>query len=372
MRKEKMIMAWALLLACPLVANAMPSAVYAVKAYKVQATKTAYVYTAKGKKTKTSYKKGKVLTAYRIKKIKGKSYYDLGKGRYILVSYAKKYSPKKAKKPSTSRGKTVTQKMKLTRVIYLYKPTGTSKVSQNAYVKRTATINPKTGKIAYSAWKSSSWKAYTVPKIAGYTAITKTVPSEKVYSWTKNKVVTVQYAKDVSQAPNIKLDSTINQSKGKVEWTEATRRKLEQRDFTLLNSLRKAVGLAPFKLATSRAKETDARASERLDNYIKTDQLNHGGLENGQYENLKAYRDPNIKTESMLPTTAGLIDLAYSETKKNWIHEKTIYQKSGYSWHEYGHYGQIIFPYFTKVSIGSAFAYKNGNMYFLVAERFYY
>lgn len=68
---------------------AVPAQVQAKASYQVQITKNASVYTSKGKKTKTVYKKNKVLTAFKTRKIKGKYYYDLGK--YVRTSYAKKY-----------------------------------------------------------------------------------------------------------------------------------------------------------------------------------------------------------------------------------------------------------------------------------------
>ena len=68
------------------------ASVQAATKYQVRLSKKAYVYTSKGKKTKNSYKKNAKLTVYGTKTIKGKKYYNLGKGRYIRTSNAKKVS----------------------------------------------------------------------------------------------------------------------------------------------------------------------------------------------------------------------------------------------------------------------------------------
>lgn len=68
------------------------ASVQAATKYQVRLSKKAYVYTSKGKKTKKSYKKNAKLTVYGTKTIKGKKYYNLGKGRYIRTSNAKKIS----------------------------------------------------------------------------------------------------------------------------------------------------------------------------------------------------------------------------------------------------------------------------------------
>ncbi|WEV50970.1 SLAP domain-containing protein [Lactobacillus sp. ESL0731] len=57
----------------------------AVKAKSVVIKKTSAVYNKKGKKTGSTIKKGKLVKVYGTKTIKGKKYYKLGKGRYILV-----------------------------------------------------------------------------------------------------------------------------------------------------------------------------------------------------------------------------------------------------------------------------------------------
>ena len=175
----------------------VPTQVQAKASYKVQITKNAYVYTSKGKKTKTVYKKKKVLTAYKVRKIKGKYYYALGKGKYVRTSYAKKYYYR-----------TTTKSKKLVRTIKLYQPTGKKTVKQNAYVKRTVKINLKTGKKTYGKWGSASWKAYKAPSVSGYTASPKQVAKEKVYSWSKNKTVKVKYKKQFKKSSSTPASSS--------------------------------------------------------------------------------------------------------------------------------------------------------------------
>lgn len=121
------------LLGAGMLAQANANHVQAKGSYKVQVTKKAYSYTAKGKKTKTVYQKNKVATAYRIKKIKGKYYYDLGHGKYIRTSSAKKYWLKKS-----------TQTKKIVRTIKLYQPNSVETQTQTAYVKRSVTKNMAT------------------------------------------------------------------------------------------------------------------------------------------------------------------------------------------------------------------------------------
>lgn len=61
--------------------------------YKVQLTHNAAIYNSQGRRSsRIILKKGKVYSAYSIKKIKGKKYYRLTKGRYIKQSNAKKYT----------------------------------------------------------------------------------------------------------------------------------------------------------------------------------------------------------------------------------------------------------------------------------------
>ncbi|WEV38555.1 SLAP domain-containing protein [Lactobacillus sp. ESL0680] len=54
-------------------------------ANSAKVNKAAAVYNSKGKKVGKSLKKGKALKVYGIKTIKGKKYYSLGHGRYVLV-----------------------------------------------------------------------------------------------------------------------------------------------------------------------------------------------------------------------------------------------------------------------------------------------
>lgn len=165
-----------------------PSQVQAKASYRVQITKNAYVYTSKGKKTTTVYKKNKVATAYRIRKIHGKYYYDLGHGKYVRTSYAKKYYYR-----------TYKQSKKITRTIKLYQPKGKKYVYQNAYIKRTVKQNTRTGRKTYGKWGTAAWQTYTVPTVEDYTASPKSVASETVYFWTKNKTVKVKYKKNAKK-----------------------------------------------------------------------------------------------------------------------------------------------------------------------------
>ena len=68
-----------------------------VSAAKLQLIRKSYVYSAKGKKTKTVYRKGRKIKVLGTKKIKGKKYYRIGKNKYVLVKNFKK--KKTAPKP---------------------------------------------------------------------------------------------------------------------------------------------------------------------------------------------------------------------------------------------------------------------------------
>ena len=61
-----------------------------VSAAKLQLIRKSYVYNAKGKKTKTVYRKGRKIKVLGTKKIKGKKYYRIGKNKYILIKNFKK------------------------------------------------------------------------------------------------------------------------------------------------------------------------------------------------------------------------------------------------------------------------------------------
>lgn len=61
-----------------------------VSAAKLQLIRKSYVYNAKGKKTKTVYRKGRKIKVSGTKKIKGKKYYRIGKNKYILIRNFKK------------------------------------------------------------------------------------------------------------------------------------------------------------------------------------------------------------------------------------------------------------------------------------------
>lgn len=73
------------------------TAATSVSAAKLQLIRKTYVYNAKGKKTKTVYRKGRKIKVLGTKKIKGKKYYRIGKNKYVLVKNFKK--KKTAPKP---------------------------------------------------------------------------------------------------------------------------------------------------------------------------------------------------------------------------------------------------------------------------------
>ena len=163
--------------------------VQAAVKYQIRVSKKAYVYTSKGKKTKKSYKKNAKVTAYGTKWIKSKKYYNLGRGRYIRTSNAKKVVP---------RYSYSTQSKKITRTIKMYQPKGVKKVIQNAYIKRSVRINNKTKKKTYGAWSTSSWKKYKVAKVSGYTASRSSVGAAKVTYKRKNQTIKITYKKNSS------------------------------------------------------------------------------------------------------------------------------------------------------------------------------
>lgn len=66
------------------------TAATSVSAAKLQLIRKSYVYNAKGKKTKTKYRKGRKIKILGTKKIKGKKYYRIGKNKYVLVKNFKK------------------------------------------------------------------------------------------------------------------------------------------------------------------------------------------------------------------------------------------------------------------------------------------
>lgn len=75
----------------------LSTSVTTVSAAKLQLIRKSYVYNAKGKKTKTVYRKGRKIKVLGTKKIKGKKYYRIGKNKYVLVKNFKK--KKTAPKP---------------------------------------------------------------------------------------------------------------------------------------------------------------------------------------------------------------------------------------------------------------------------------
>lgn len=180
------------------------ASVQAASKYQVRVSKKTYVYNSKGKKTKKSYKKNAKLTVYGTKTIKGKKYYNLGKGRFIRTSNAKKVFV---------RYSYSTQTKKITRTIKLYQPTGEKKVIQNAYIKRSVKTDNKTKKKTYGKWNTSSWKKYTIAKVEGYTASRSSVGAAKVTSKTKNKTIKVTYKKNASVANSGSSSNSSSTSK---------------------------------------------------------------------------------------------------------------------------------------------------------------
>lgn len=158
--------------------------VQAAAKYQVRVSKKAYVYTSKGKKTKKFYKKNASLQAYGTKWIKGKQYYKLSSGKYVLTRYAKKVA---------FRYTYSSQTKKIARTIKMYQPKGVKTVVQNAYVSRKVKTDTKTKKKSYGKWSTSSWAQYTVVTVDGYTASLGTVNAAKVTSKTKNKTVKISY-----------------------------------------------------------------------------------------------------------------------------------------------------------------------------------
>ena len=74
-----------------------------VSAAKLQLVRKSYVYNAKGKKTKTVYRKGRKIKVLGTKKIKGKKYYRIGKNKYILIkNFKKKPHKTNIEKPSNN------------------------------------------------------------------------------------------------------------------------------------------------------------------------------------------------------------------------------------------------------------------------------
>lgn len=76
------------------------TAVTTTSASKLALIRKTYVYNAKGKKTKTMYRKGRKIKILGTKKIKGKKYYRIGKNKYILVKDFKKKPHKTTNKES--------------------------------------------------------------------------------------------------------------------------------------------------------------------------------------------------------------------------------------------------------------------------------
>lgn len=241
------------------------------KTYKAKAVNKAIVYTSKGQKTKKKIKKNQLVKVYGKKTIRKKKFLRIGKGKYVkAVSF-------------TTSSK---QFKKITRTIKLYKPTGLQSVKQNAYVKRIVKTNLGTSKKSYGKWTTSSFKAYKVQAVAGYTANKTVVQSQKVYSWTKNTTVKVTYKKNEvtskaistsnSTKTSTKKSTAAKASTKKVKvlnpWNEKKEQMAEQGILQVINDFRSQVGLPALTLNTQFRDLLNQRAKE------KSQQLNNGVL----------------------------------------------------------------------------------------------
>lgn len=88
--------------AAMLLAGVQPQMANAANSYKITLNHNAAVYNANGKKKAAALKHGKTLTAYGVKKIHGKRYYNLGSGKYIKIANATKVAAPKKNDVTTS------------------------------------------------------------------------------------------------------------------------------------------------------------------------------------------------------------------------------------------------------------------------------
>lgn len=81
-------------------ATLLGTAVTTVSAAQLQLVKKSYVYNAKGRKTKSTLRKGKKVKTLGTKKIKGKKFYKIGKNKYILFKNVSKKVAKTVESPT--------------------------------------------------------------------------------------------------------------------------------------------------------------------------------------------------------------------------------------------------------------------------------
>lgn len=86
-------------------ATLLGTAVTTVSAAQLQLVKKSYVYNAKGKKTKSTLRKGKKVKTLGTKKIKGKKFYKIGKNKYILFKNVSKKVVKTVTSPTPTTPK---------------------------------------------------------------------------------------------------------------------------------------------------------------------------------------------------------------------------------------------------------------------------
>ncbi len=86
-------------------ATLLGTAVTTVSAAQLQLVKKSYVYNAKGKKTKSTLRKGKKVKTLGTKKIKGKKFYKIGKNKYILFKNVSKKVAKTVTSPTPTTPK---------------------------------------------------------------------------------------------------------------------------------------------------------------------------------------------------------------------------------------------------------------------------
>ncbi|MBB1069396.1 KxYKxGKxW signal peptide domain-containing protein [Limosilactobacillus sp. RRLNB_1_1] len=88
----------------------------------------------------------------------------------------------------------------VTRTIKVEKPDGQQQiVTQTVEFTRTAIFDEVTGQVTYSAWQptgDTSWPAYKVPSVVGYTADRQDIPAETVAPGMSDQSITITYTKD--------------------------------------------------------------------------------------------------------------------------------------------------------------------------------
>lgn len=88
----------------------------------------------------------------------------------------------------------------ITRTIKVEKPDGQQQaITQTVKFTRTAIFDEVTGQVTYSAWQpigDTSWPAYEVPSVVGYTADRQDIPAETVAPGMSDQSITITYTKD--------------------------------------------------------------------------------------------------------------------------------------------------------------------------------